>query len=45
MTVGLLNTEGFRNLKYFIRNEGFLEHLETLLYPTVLETFAFSVKL
>jgi len=45
MTVGLLNTEGFHNLKYCIRSKGFLEHLETLLYPTVLEISAFGVKL
>ena len=45
MTVGLLNTEGFENLKYCIRSKGFLEHLEALLYPTVLEISMFGVKL
>jgi len=34
MTVTLLNTKGFQNLKYCIRNKGFLEHLEAFLYPT-----------
>ena len=37
ITAGLLNTEEFQNLKYCIRSKGFLEHLEILLYPTVLE--------
>jgi len=45
MTAGLLNTEGFNNLKYCIRSKGFLQHLEALLYPTVLEISAFGVKL
>jgi len=45
MTVGLLNTEGFQNLNYCIRNKRFLEHLEACLYPTVLEISAFGVKL
>jgi len=45
MTVRLLNTEGFQNLKYCIRSKGFLEHLEALLHPTVLEISTFSVKL
>jgi len=45
LTVGLLNTEGFQNLKYFIRSKGFLEHLEALLHPTVLKISAFCVKL
>jgi len=37
VTVALLNTKGFQNLKYCIRNKGFLEHLEAFLYPTVHE--------
>jgi len=41
ITVGLLN----KNLKYCIRSKGFLEHPEALLYPTVLQIFAFGVKL
>jgi len=45
MADGLLNTEGFQNLKYCIRIKGFLEHLEILLYPTVLEVSTFGVKL
>ena len=45
MTAGLLNTEGFQKLKYCIRSKGFLEHLEILLYPTVLEISTFGVKL
>jgi len=47
MTVGLLNTKGFQNLKYCIRSKGFLEHLEAFLYPTVCEIslFGFVVKL
>jgi len=44
MTIALLNTEGFQNLKYCIRSKGFLEHLEALLYLTVLEISAFGVK-
>jgi len=43
MTVCLLNTEGFQNLKYCIRSKGFLEHLEELLHPTVLEISAIGV--
>jgi len=35
MTVALLNTKGFQNLKYCIRSKGILEHLEAFLYPTV----------
>jgi len=42
MTVRLLNTEGFQNLKYCIRSKEFLEHLEALLYHTVLEISAFG---
>jgi len=45
MTAGLLNTEGFQNLKYCIRSKGFLELLKVLLYPTVLEISVFGVKL
>ena len=45
MAAGLLSTEGFQNLKYFIRSKGFLEHLEILLHPTVLEISTFGVKL
>ena len=45
MIVDLLNTEGFHNLQYCIRSKGFLELLEALLYPTVLEISAFGVKL
>jgi len=45
MTTGLLNTEEFQNLKYCIWSKGFLEHLEALLYLTVLEISAFGVKL
>jgi len=45
MTAGLLNTEGFQNLKYCIRNKGFLEYIEALLYRTVLEISALGVKL
>jgi len=45
MTAGLLNVEGFQNLKYCIRSKGFSEHREALLYPTVLEISAFGVKL
>jgi len=45
MTAGLLNTEEFQNLKYCIRSKGFLEHLEILLYPTVLEISTLGVKL
>jgi len=45
MTAGLLNAEGFQNLKYCIRSKGFLEHLEALLYPTFLEISTFGVKL
>ena len=37
------NTEGFQNLKYCIRSKGFLEHLEELLHPTVLEISAIGV--
>jgi len=43
MAAGLLNTEGFQNLKYFIRSKAFLEHLEALLYPTVLEIYTLGV--
>jgi len=42
MTVGLLNTEGFQNCT---RSKGFLEHLEALLYTTVLKISMFGVKL
>ena len=45
MTVGLLNTKGFQNLKYFIRSKGFLGHQEALFYLTILEISAFGVKL
>jgi len=45
MTAGLLNTEGFQNLKYCIRCKGLLEHLEALLYPTALEISLFGAKL
>ena len=45
MTVGLLNTEGFQNLKYCIGSKGFLEHPKALLYLTVLEISTFGVKL
>jgi len=45
MIASLLNTEGFQNLKYCIRSKGFLERLEALLYPAVLEISAFGVKL
>jgi len=31
MNAGLLNTEGFQNLKYCIRSKRFLQHLEALL--------------
>jgi len=34
MTVALLNTKGFQNLKYCIRSKRFLEHPEAFLYPT-----------
>ena len=34
MTVGLLKTEGFPNLKYCIRSKGLLEHLEAFLCPS-----------
>jgi len=45
VAAGLLNTEGFQNLKYCDRSKGFLEHLEILLYPTALEISTFGVKL
>jgi len=43
MTVCLLNTNGFQNLKYCIRSKGFLEHLEAFLYPTVHEISVFGL--
>jgi len=45
MTAGLLNTEGFQNLKYYIKSKRFLDHLEALLYSTILEISTFGVKL
>jgi len=42
MTVGLLNTKGFQNLKHCIRNMRFFEHLEAFLYPTVHEISMFG---
>jgi len=42
MTVALLNTKGFQNLKYCISSKGFLEHAETFLYLTVLEISVFG---
>jgi len=43
MTVALLNTTGFQNLRHCIRSKGFSEHLETFLYPTVYEISMFSL--
>jgi len=43
MTVGLLNTAGFHNLK--CQHQGFLEHLEAFVYPTVPEISLFGIKL
>jgi len=42
MTVTLLNTKGFQNLKYCIRSKGFLEHLEAFLYATAHEISVFG---
>jgi len=43
MTVALLNTKGFQNLKHCIRIKGFLEHLEAFLYHTVHEISVFDL--
>jgi len=43
MTVGWLSTAGFQRLH--IRTKVYLEHLEKLLYPTVLKIFMLGVKL
>jgi len=43
MTAGLVNTKGFQNLKYCIRSQGLLEHLEAFLYPTVHEIAMLSL--
>jgi len=46
MTVALLNTKGFQNLKYYIRSKAFLEYLQAFSYPTVHEIcFRIVVKL
>jgi len=41
ITVALLNTKGFQNLKNCIKSKGFLD-LEAFLYPTVHEFSMFS---